>query len=123
MAAPGPPHGISSHDATKFRRPKSNFVAQPRNGVRILRGDFSTKSARTVQPPAPRSPCLSQMFRLLLSVFTPVFYRSGPVIPPYLKVIGADGAAHGKSFPNIRLDRRPARSLSCGRPEDWVMLP
>src|SRR5438045_3336625 len=53
MAAPGPPHGISSHDATKFRRPKSNFVAQPRNGVRILRGDFSTKSARTVQPAGP----------------------------------------------------------------------
>jgi hypothetical protein len=27
--APDPPHGISWHDATKFLRPKSNFVAQP----------------------------------------------------------------------------------------------
>src|SRR2546421_12621450 len=26
MAAPGPPHGISSHDASKFGRRKSNFV-------------------------------------------------------------------------------------------------
>jgi hypothetical protein len=29
MGAPGPPHGISWHDATKFRRPTSNFVAEP----------------------------------------------------------------------------------------------
>src|SRR5438045_5692176 len=48
MAAPGPPHGISWHDATKFRRPKSNFVAQPRNWWPDRTGATSPRNPRLV---------------------------------------------------------------------------
>jgi len=101
MAAPGPPHGISSHDASKFGRRKSNFV---RTATKLA-SEFRPGTTSPRYPPEqmqPAGPAITMSLSFMgvhvarkfrarglmsptaaIRIYTRIYW-SVPVIPPYL---------------------------------------